>query len=174
MSAVRSGMLAIVLLGISGCAQTGSPPAIGLAPVAQRETIAWSAGPCFGFCPVYKVSVTPSGTITFDGERHTAVVGRKVREGGPEAYRIITEALEPYRPAVGTTAQTQCDQQMTDLSAYVVTWAREDGTITTLQHDKGCRSLRNDALNAALQALPDRLQIEGWTAQLTRPGTSRG
>ena len=162
------------LLAMCACVDMPPPSAVGTGAAPIRETIAWSVGPCFGFCPVYKVSVDAKGTVTFDGERHTAVLGRKVREGGPDAHQVIEGALATYRPATGATAQTTCDQKISDSSNYVVTWSRPDGTITTLRHDKGCRSARNDALNAALLALPRRLGIDAWTAQTTRPGVSRG
>lgn len=169
----RSVFASAGLLALCACVDT-PPPAAGAAVEPIRETIAWSVGPCFGFCPVYKVEVGVTGTVTFDGERHTAVLGRRVRDGGPDAYRAIGDALATYRPTTGAAVQTTCDQRMSDGSNYVVTWSRPDGTVTTLRHDKGCRSPRNDALNAALQALPQRLGIDAWAAQTTRPGVSRG
>lgn len=172
--ALKSVFAAAALLASGACADTTTLSASSTPVMPVRETIAWTVGPCFGFCPVYKVEVDAAGTVAFDGERHTAVLGRKVRVGGPDAYREIESALATYRPATGATIQTSCDQQISDSSNYVVTWSRPDGTVTTLRHDKGCRSERNDALNAALQSLPQRLGIQDWAAQTTRPGVSRG
>jgi hypothetical protein len=162
------------LFALGACADTTRLSSAPTAAAPFGETVAWSVGPCFGFCPVYKVEVDAKGTVTFDGERHTAVLGRKVREGGPDAYRAIADALATYRPTTGATVQTTCEQQISDSSSYVLTWTRPDGTVTTLRHDKGCRSTRNDGLNSALQALPQRLGIAGWAAQTTRAGVSRG
>lgn len=140
----------------------------------RTETISWSVGPCFGFCPVYSVQVVPSGLVTFDGERHTAVLGRRSREAGPGAFRSVAEALFAYRPGIGMTAQTECDQRISDQSTTRIVWKGSDGTVTTLEHDRGCRSKRNDALNVMIQGLPARLKIEAWTRQTTRPGAPRG
>ena len=61
--------LASALLSLGACAATSTPPETASQPAA--ETIAVSVGPCFGFCPVYKVAVSPAGMVTFTGERHT-------------------------------------------------------------------------------------------------------
>lgn len=164
--------LAAALLSLGACAAPGTPPATGTPPAA--ETIAVSVGPCFGFCPVYSVAVSPAGTVTFTGERHTAALGVKTREAGPASYRALAAALAAYRPATGTTADTQCDTRISDQSHTRITWTAPDAGVTTLQHDKGCRSAANDRLNALLQDLPARLGIEPWTRQTTRPGVSRG
>ena len=173
-NAIRTGLAVAALFGVGACNGTTTGPASAGTVPAGAETIGWSVGPCFGFCPVYSVAVTAQGGVTFDGQRHTAVLGGKTREGGADAYRAIATALAPYRPTTGATTRTQCEQQISDSSAYVVTWTRADGTVTTLQHDGGCRSARNTALVDALKALPQRLGIAAWTKQVTRPGESRG
>jgi len=163
-----------VAIGLSGLVG-GCTSLIGhSAQPAPAETIAYSVGPCFGFCPVYRVEVTPSGHIAFDGERHTATLGRQEVEGGTKAYRAIATSLAAYRPATGETAQTQCDQRISDMQHYRIVWTAADGTQTVLEHDKGCRSKTNDGLNKALATLPEALGIADWTRQETRPGVSRG
>ena len=162
------------LSALGGCAETTALPVLGQSAKPIKETIAWSVGPCFGFCPVYKVEVDGNGAVRFVGERHTAVLGQKVREGGPDAYRAIETALSPYRPRTGATTSTTCEQQISDGSTYILSWTRSDGTVTTLKHDRGCISPRNTALNAVLQTLSRELRIEDWTSQVTRPGDSRG
>ena len=164
--------LASALLSLGACAATGTPPETAGQPAA--ETITVSVGPCFGFCPVYTVSVSPAGMVTFNGERHTTELGEKTRDAGPAEYRALATALAAYRPATGTTGESQCDTRISDQSHTRITWTAPDRTVTTLEHDKGCRSAANDRLNALLQDLPTRLGIEPWARQLTRPGVSRG
>jgi len=165
-------MGAFVAMGaLSGCTtlSAGQPAA-----PAAAETIAISVGPCFGFCPIYKVSLTPAGTVDFNGERHTAVLGERTREAGVPAYRNAAAALAAFRPQTGSTAETTCETRISDQQHYQISWTAADGTVTTLEHDKGCRSSRNETLNAALEGLPSQLGIEGWAEQTTRPGASRG
>ena len=137
--------------------------------LAAAETIRWAVGPCFGSCPVYSVAITPDGTVTFDGERHTAKLGEEVRQLTAGAYRSAASSLAAFRPATGTVAHTTCDQRISDQSSTRIEWRATDGTVTTLEHDRGCRSARNDQLNATLQEMPAKLGIKEWTMQVTRP-----
>ena len=159
----------IFALSLGACASLQGP-----AVPASGETISYSVGPCFGFCPVYNVSVTPDGLVRFEGERHTATLGQQEKAGGAGAYRAISSTLAAYRPADGTTADTECESRVSDMQHYRIVWTAADGTETVLQHDKGCRSAKNDQLNKALEALPAKLGIAAWAKQTTRPGTGRG
>jgi hypothetical protein len=160
---------------LAGCTTGGSAPATagGAAP-ATAERIAFSVGPCFGFCPVYSAGIGADGMVSFEGERHTAVLGNRTAQRDAARYARFAAALAPFRPATGSHVRTTCDAQATDQSDYHISWTAPDGTQTILDHNRGCRSARNDALNAVLQAAPETLGIAEWTAQATRPGTSRG
>lgn len=141
---------------LAACAQTGIA---GPTPRPAAETIAVSVGPCFGFCPVYKMWVAPGGAVAFDGERHTAVLGARSRDAGAAAYEGVAAALRPYRPNTGAAAETKCEQRISDQQTYEIRWSGPAGT-TTLSHDKGCRSPSNDRLNAVLASIPGRLGID--------------
>ncbi|MEH3116165.1 MAG: DUF6438 domain-containing protein [Methylorubrum populi] len=127
-----------------------------------RETIRYAVSPCYGTCPVYSVAVTPDGTVTFEGERHTAVRGKRERQAGRLVYRRLARALAPYRPASGTSARTQCAQQVSDQPGYRIAWTGRDGAETVLEHDRGCFSPRNAALNQVMDAMPKALGIGPW------------
>jgi hypothetical protein len=163
--------LALVALG--ACASVQTPPGAPPAP-PSAETIAVSVGPCFGFCPVYTVSVTPNGGVRFTGERHTAVLGERERVVSPALYRSLAADLAAFRPASGTTAQVPCDAQISDTSSYTVTWTNPTGSTTTAQHQGHCPSGTGQALDALLRDLPERLGIAAWAKQTSRPGASRG
>lgn len=173
-----AGVLA-ALAALGGCA---SLPATSAAPVSTpaststpaAETIGYSVGPCFGFCPVYSVTVTPDGVVTFHGERHSAALGQHVRQTSPATYRVMAEALAAYRPASGTDERTACDAQATDMSDYRISWTAADGATTLLRHNLGCRSDRNERLNAVLRALPEQLGIADWTKATRRDEAPRG
>lgn len=150
-----------LLLGLAACATPAASGGSG----PGRETISLSVGPCFGFCPVYSVSVAPDGAVRFEGERHTTVKGLKEKTVTPGAYQAVARSLAAWRPAAGTTAQTQCEQRATDLPTYVVTWTDPAGVKTTLNHDGGCMSQSNAELKAALQDIPAKLGVEPWLAR---------
>lgn len=167
----KTRLTAIALLfTASGCATIDQPSDAG----SQTGMISVSVGPCFGFCPVYEANVSASGTVDFRGTRHTAVLGARRLQRKPADYAALAAALKPYAPAIGTTASTQCDQRISDQQHYTIVWTAADGARTTLQHDKGCRSAQNDALNAILEQIPSKLGIADWAKQTSRPGVSRG
>jgi len=59
------------------------------APVAiEPDSIAYETGPCFGACPVLRVSVRPDGSGIFEGRQHTVYHGCDM-----EKNRAIAERL---------------------------------------------------------------------------------
>jgi len=165
------GLASAVLLG--ACATL---PQDGAAPAAtgEAETIAISVGPCFGFCPVYEAAIAPTGAVTFNGMRHTVVLGERQRAAGEASYRALAADLAPYRPQTGTTATVECEAAISDTSTYTITWTDPRGGKTVARHQRGCRGGPGQALDGLLQDLPARLGIEDWAKQITRPGESRG
>ncbi len=154
--------------------------ALGVSNVASAKehnpqpTLSVSFGPCFGFCPVYDVKIEADGTVLFHGERHTAVLGdRRVRKT-PATYRTALRSLASFRPANGTTANTQCVSQATDHAQVKIVWKDANGRETVLQHDRGCFSPTNKRLDAAVDRLPALLGVAGYAKQTQRPGVSRG
>lgn len=158
-----------LVAGLSACASVPQERA----PLGG-ESVGYSVGPCFGFCPVYSVTVTPDGHVAFNGERHTALLGAKETHAGAGGYRAAVKALAAYRPATGATEHTTCEAQASDQQHYRIVWTDEDGTQTVLMHDRGCRSARNEALNAVMERMPKTLGIADWAKQTTRPGAGRG
>ncbi len=139
-----------------------------------QPTLSVSFGPCFGFCPVYDVKIEADGTVLFHGERHTAVLGdRRVRKT-PSTYRRVLRSLASFRPANGTTANTQCVNQATDHAQVKIIWKDANGRETVLPHDRGCLSPTNTRLNAAVDQLPELLGVAEYAKQTQRPGVSRG
>ena len=157
MDAKRACTAAAAMM-LGGCATTGSTP-------PATETISYSVTPCHGTCPVYSAEVTSTGAIAFDGRQYTVVQGERRLRGTPAQYQDVANALSSYRPAPGTTAQTQCEQQATDQQTYSIVWTAADGSRTTLNHDRGCRSARNALLNSLMDQIPRTLGIQGFIAR---------
>lgn len=170
---VQFTIAAATLFALGACA-TVSP---GRAPelvAGATSSIAISVGPCFGFCPVYDVRVSQNGTVAFTGVRHTAVLGTRKRSAGPEAYRTLETDLAPFRPAEGGVAEIPCTTEISDMPTYSITWTGATGEQTVATHRGGCREGPGRDLDQVLRELPERLGVEEWTKQTTRPGVSRG
>ncbi|MDQ0839328.1 DUF6438 domain-containing protein [Sphingomonas faeni] len=162
-----------VLLALGACA-AGTPP-VALEPnPSSVETVTVSVGPCFGFCPVFDVTIASDGAVSFVGQRHTAVLGARRREAGADAYKMLASELAAFRPTLGTEARIPCDAAISDTSSYTVTWRGSDGRLTVATLQSRCPSGPAERLDAMLRELPDRLGIADWAKQTSRPGVSRG
>ena len=168
-----SNVLVPVLISLGACASTtevATKPAAG----GPLETIAVSVGPCFGFCPVYDVVLTPNGDVRFSGKRHTAELGDRNGHTSAETYRAVAGDLSAFRPADGMTQRVACTAAISDTASYTITWTAADGRRTVATHQAGCPDGPGRMLDGVLATLPQRLGFVAWARQTTRPGSSRG
>ena len=126
----------------------------------RAETITYETGPCFGSCPVYRVTVSADGIGWFEGRRFTAVAGGRRFRLTAAQYAAFAERLAPYRPrgieniGYGTA---RCRQPMTDHPSASVSWVN-GGQVDRLSFYHGCRN-GNEALGQALGDAPALLPI---------------
>lgn len=176
----RGPLLCAIVLGaalLSNCTPRVQPGAPSLPPapsVADAEEIRISRGPCFGFCPVYSIAVAPGGQVQFTGERHTTVIGTRSRTVGPAGYEAVRKSLAPLRPASGTRQDYACDAAATDMSQVTVEWVSAAGARTAFSYNMGCRSPKGLDINRTVEEQLQKLDGEGWAAQKTWPGATRG
>jgi hypothetical protein len=155
---MKAWVSGLVLAGLSlaGCATTA-----GAAPEARVESISYETGPCFGACPVYRVTVNRDGTGQFEGQRFTAVTGERRFAVAPELYRAFAAHLEPLRPASGERLYSgeACAMMATDLPSADVKWRTRDGAEQHLYFYYGCDMERNRGIAERLRSAPDLLPI---------------
>ncbi|MGZ8349089.1 MAG: DUF6438 domain-containing protein [Allosphingosinicella sp.] len=142
-------------LAASACATTavgGSGPKV--------QSISYETGPCFGACPVYRVTVDADGRGSFEGRRFTTVEGERAFSVTPAQFRALVAQLAPLRPGAGSRryAGEACEMTATDLPSTEVTW-RTDGSEQRLYFYHGCDMERNRAIAERLRAVPDLLPI---------------
>ena len=142
-------------LSLAGCA-TAPPPAS-----AGRATIVYETGPCFGACPVYRITVSADGEGRFEGRRFTAVTGTRAFAITPEQYAAFARHLAPLRPAEPERlyAGEACATMATDLPSTEIVWTDADGRRTTLYFYHGCDMERNRPIAERLDAAPGLLPI---------------
>src|SRR3954466_16408375 len=93
---MKAAILALVMAFVATPGHAAAPPRT---PV---QTITYETGPCFGACPVYRVSISSDGVASFEGIRFTAVIGPRSSRAPPAQYRAFAAQLEPVRPARGS------------------------------------------------------------------------
>ncbi len=163
MKPIYAAALAAATIILSGCVTTGDGETITPPPGARADTISITAGPCFGACPSYKVTVTPDGSGLLEPRRFTAVPGPTRFTVTTQQYRRLRTALMAYRPTTGMTkkiGQESCTRFATDHPGYVIQWTRAGTKATQLDFQSGCHDARYAKLRAAITAMPKTLDIE--------------
>lgn len=150
------GMGALALLA-AGCTTVADRPI----PV-ESEAISYETGPCFGACPVFKVTVRPDGTGTFEGIRDTAVTGERSFRITLAQYRAFADQLAPLRPRQGSVRMSgeACAQMATDLPSAEVTWFSPIGNSQSYYFYNGCDMEKNQAIAERLRRAPSLLPIQ--------------
>jgi hypothetical protein len=148
-------------LALAACA-TVPDPGLGQ-PV---ESLAYETGPCFGACPVYRVTVSRDGTGLFEGRRFTAVTGTRSFRVTPAQFDAFARQLAPLRPSRGEVryAGESCAMTATDLPSAEVTWQSAGGDRQLLYFYYGCDMERNRAIAERLSAAPSLLPIGDFIA----------
>jgi hypothetical protein len=130
-----------LLLALVACGprrtQTPAPDAAG----AGGSVVTLERGPCFGTCPVYRVSLSAHGTVAFVGTRFVTRVGADTARVAPTAVDSLVRSLEaggffsladayvPDAPA--------CGRYHTDAPTVSVS-VQAAGRAKTVRHDHGC------------------------------------
>lgn len=127
----------------------------------ESDAITYETGPCFGACPVFKVTVRPDGGGVFEGRRFTAVTGERGFRLSPAQYRAFAEQLAPLRPREGSVrlAGENCRRTATDLPSAEVTWLSQIGTSQSYYFYHGCDIEQNRAIAERLRRAPSLLPI---------------
>lgn len=164
---VRAAVTGAALM-LAGCAatqaETGRPQPI------EGESITYETGPCYGTCPVYRVTVNADGSGTFEGRRFTAVTGERAFTASPEAFRRFAAALAPYRPKDGDLRYENgtplCGPAMvSDMPSADVRWSEPSGAAQSIHFYYGCD--RNDAgrMRQAIADAPTLLPIADFVGK---------
>ena len=148
-------MKRIALIPVAALAAGFATPA-----AAQLTSISYETTPCFGFCPIYRVTVNADGSGLFEGRQHSAFQGQRRFRIPRAQFRAFVARLAPARPLRGDISYddaTRCQgagRPPTDHPSIIVTWT-ERRREQTLRFYTGCRNERvRRALDGARGLLP--------------------
>ena len=144
-------VLTVFLLGVAavGARQPEGTPVITL----ERQ-------PCFGFCPMYTVSIFEDGTVVYNGDSNVDVTGEQTSEIAPETVQQMVDAFASAGYFEWEEAYTT--QTVTDLPT-VITSVTRDGETHRIQRYAGD--------NTAPLALPF---LENWIDLMASTGMWTG
>jgi hypothetical protein len=160
-----------VLLSLASCArremvpqpgEAASETATAVAPAITLERTA-----CFGSCPVYSISVWPSGEVKYEGKVH-------VSRMGAASARVPRERLEALLSEIEragyfsfadryTSGEPSCGRYATD-SPTVITSVTLRGRTKRITHDYGCGGAPG-ALTILERKIDDVLGSDRWTGR---------
>ena len=165
------GPVVCLALAVAACT-----PGRGAPPVSERPDPAVAATsmvvslertPCFGSCPVYRISASPSGLVTFEGKANVLRIGADT--GRISAQHVDALLLELHRAGYFTFAdryalsEPTCGHYATD-SPTAISSATFRGRTKRIEHDYGCAGVPG-ALTILEKRIDEVLGSGRWTGR---------
>lgn len=162
----RKPLAALLLCWLSACASGKNvPPLRDSVDVAVKPAITLERTACFGGCPVYRIAVSPSGQVAYEGKTHVRHVGAAINEIPKQRVDALLRELENagYFSFANryTAGEPACGRYSTD-SPSVITSVTMNGRTKRIEHDYGC-----GAAPGALVVLERRIDEALGSAQWT-------
>ncbi|HEX6434483.1 MAG TPA: DUF6438 domain-containing protein [Gemmatimonadales bacterium] len=160
-----------LLLVIAACAPRKSATPTGDRPrEAGGDTgaaITLERTPCFGGCPVYRISVSPEGVVSYEGRASVRRVGAATKRIQPQRVSALLSELErggyfSFAPRY-TPAEPACGRYATDSPTAITTVTIEDRT-HRIEHDYGCGAAPG-ALVVLERRIDEALGSSEWTGR---------
>jgi hypothetical protein len=159
-----------VLLALASCArnEAESKPADRTAPSATATSaITLERTACFGSCPVYTISVSPTGEVQYEGRAHVRKLGAATGRVPRERVDALLAELERggYFAFAEryTSPEPTCGRYATD-SPSVITSVTLRGHTKLVAHDYGCGSAPG-ALVILERRIDEALNTGQWTGR---------
>lgn len=153
---VVMALLAACSMTESTAEPTGAEPPAADAPAV--ETITLERQPCFGFCPVYTLTIHGDGRVEFNGQQNVEAMGEQTATIDPAAVQALADEMD----AAGyfTWNDAYMTQDVTDLPYVISSITLSDGTTKRIEHYHGDFSAPE-----MLTALEDQIDAVADTAQ---------
>ncbi len=156
------------VLALAACAAPVSqaPDAPPPGPqMPETGSITLEETPCFGFCPVYTMTLSSDGSYILHGGDHTRTPGVQEGELEPEAYARAAEALREAdfdsRPKEIVMGEPSCKTPHTDAQTAIITWKHPEGA-RQARFYKGCDL---PAMEAAVESLREAMNYDRLIAK---------
>jgi hypothetical protein len=158
------------LVGLPACApRTAAAPDKPRVATAQAGTpaIVLDRTPCFGGCPVYTVTVSGEGEVTYQGRAHVrrlgTATGRIPKERVDSLLRELEGAGYFAFADLYTPAEPTCGRYATD-SPSAISRVTHRGRTKAITHDYGCGSAPW-ALTVLERRIDEALGSSEWTGR---------
>ena len=158
-------------LGLAACSpRTAAAPGVqqpSEATAAARPAISLERTPCFGSCPVYTISVSPSGQVSFEGRAHVRQPGTATAQIPQQRVDALLVELERagYFGFASRYAASEpaCGRYVTDLPSAISS-ATLGGRTKRIEHAHGCGGAPG-ALAVLEKRIDEVLGSDRWTGR---------
>ena len=167
-----TGSVAVsLLLILAACAPrtatTNPGEAASDESAASQPAITIARTACYGRCPVYSLSVSPAGALTFEGKAHVRVIGTAKAQVSKQKVDALLAELEKagYLSFANRYAASEpsCGRYAVDLPT-VITSVTLNGRTKRIEHDYGCGSVPG-ALTVLERRIDEVLDSGRWTGR---------
>ena len=127
------------------------------------STATFERTPCFGTCPVYKISVSGNGDVRFEGIRNVDSVGTFTGHIDAAAVQKLARAFEDakYFSMLSSYSQNNCPVYGTDASRILTSITTPEHT-KSVDHDLGCGDQAPAALPVLYRAFDEIVGTRRW------------
>ncbi|HZB27348.1 MAG TPA: DUF6438 domain-containing protein [Gemmatimonadales bacterium] len=161
----------LVLAGLTSCAPRNAVPPSGDEPAevstAATPVVTLERTACFGRCPVYRISVSPSGEVFYEGRAHVRHLGEARGQVPAERVHALLSELERAGYFSFATryaaAEPACGRYATDLPTAITTVRLNDRS-KRIVHDYGCGDAPG-ALRVLERRIDEVLNSGQWTGE---------
>jgi|GEM_PF-330428 hypothetical protein len=123
-------LLSLPLLFLAATCQ----PSLVKRTEGQVKRIEMSKAPCFGSCPVFKLSIYANGIAVYEGERFTEKVGVYAKKLDPVAFQSLIKAFEEANlwqyPSIFRS-------EIPDLPTITIIWTDAEGNTKEIKGKEG-------------------------------------
>jgi hypothetical protein len=162
---------AAVLLVLLACAPRNAAPPSSDNTVTRADeddpVITLERTACFGGCPVYRLAVSATGDLTYEGRANVRRLGPATGQVPPAQIQALLSELDRagYFSFASryTSAEPACGRYVTD-SPSVITSVRLRGKTKRIEHDYGCGSAPG-ALVVLERRIDEVLGSSRWTGR---------
>lgn len=159
-------MLPILLVLLSAVALVacgaGTVETPGDETAAEVETITLERQPCFGFCPVYTLTIHSDGQVAYDGLNHVEVAGPQTDTIDPAAVQQLGEAM--IAAGYLDWEDAYMNQDVTDMPYVITSLTLTDGTTQRIEHYYGDHSAP-EALTEVESMIDETAGVAQWVGE---------
>jgi hypothetical protein len=176
---MRPFLFALFVCGLMACttpapsppseprpATAGSTPDQPAEPGAGApQAIAFSAFPCFGFCPDFTVTVSADGSVLYEGRRFVRLEGVHALPDNPALFQALTEVIAsprlPWPRGNVEPGKGDCDPVATDLPSYRLSVRTEGAPTRGFSFYSGCGGAQAARARALTDTIMQTLAAHG-------------